>query len=108
MATAAKPAIDSFSFDGEAVGVTGASALRRVRPLIEAAPPGRLFASIATLADTSAQAAREFEAAGLATLRHETAEAEARLDRGTRFVHQLKTAFGAEVATPLPEFMRRK
>lgn len=108
MATAARPAINEFSFDGEAVGVAGASALRKIRPLIEAAPPGRLFASIATLVDNSGKAAQEFEAAGLATLREETAEAEARLNRGIRFVHQLKTALGAEVATPLPEFMRRK
>ena len=108
MATAARPAIDEFSFSGEAVGVAGASALRKVRPLIEAAPPGRLFASIATLADTSAKAAQEFEAAGLATLHAETEEAERRLNRGTRLVQHLKSAFGAEVATPLPEFMRRK
>jgi hypothetical protein len=108
MATAAKSAMDEFSFNGEAVGVAGASALRKIRPLIESAPPGRLFASIATLADTSGKAAQEFEAAGLATLRQETAEAESRLNRGIRFVHQLKTVLGAEVATPLPEFMRRK
>ena len=108
MATAAKPAIESFSFSGEAVGVAGASALRKIRPLAEAAPPGRLFASIATLADISASAAREFVAAGLAALRLETQESESRLNRGTRFVHQLRNAFGAEVATPLPEFMRRK
>ena len=108
MATAANPAIESFSFSGEAVGIAGAAALRKVRPLAEAAPPGRLFSAIATLADTSANAAREFEAAGLATLRLETEEAEARLNRGTRLVHQLRTAFGAEVATPLPRFMRRR
>jgi hypothetical protein len=105
---AALPAIESFSFDGESVGAAGAAALRKVRPLAEAAPTGRLFASISTLADTSAQAALEFEAAGLAELRSETQAAEARLNRGMRFVNRLKESFGAEVATPLPAFVRRK
>ena len=107
MGTAAKPAIDSFSFSGEAAGVAGASALRKIRPLIEAAPPGRLFASITTLADTSGAAASEYEAAGIATLRAETEQAEAHLNRGARLVHRLQHALGAKVATPLPEFMRR-
>jgi hypothetical protein len=44
----------------------------------------------------------------LATLRHETEEAEARLARGTRMVKRLKEAMSAEVATPLPDFMRRR
>lgn len=108
MTTAAKPIIESFSFSGEAVGVAGAAALRKVRSLAESAPQGRLFASISTLADTSAMAAREFEAAGLATLKSETEAAESRLNRGMRLASRLKTAFGAEVATPLPGFMRRK
>lgn len=102
-----KPEVEHFSFDGEAVGAAGAAALRRVKSLSDAAPPGRLFASIATLADNSGKAAAEYEAASLATLRHETEEAEARLLRGTRMVHRLKEALGAEVAVPLPDFMRR-
>ncbi len=105
---AALSIIESFSFDGETVGVAGAAALRKVRPLAEAAPHGRLFASISTLADTSAMAAREFEAAGLAELRSETEQAEARLNRGMRLVNRLRETFGAEVATPLPAFIRRK
>jgi hypothetical protein len=106
--SAASPGIESFSFNGESVGAAGAAALRKIRPLAEAAPQGRLFASIATLADTSAMAAQEFEAAGLAELRAETAAAEARLNRGMRLVNRLKESFGAEVATPLPAFIRRK
>jgi hypothetical protein len=108
MTAAAKSAIESFSFNGESVGAAGASALRGIKSLVDAAPQGRLFASIATLADTSAMAAQEFEAAGIATLKAETAEAEARLSRGMRVAHRLKSAFGAELATPLPGFMRRK
>jgi hypothetical protein len=108
MATAAKPAIESFTFSGEAVGVAGAAALRRVKSLAESAPPGRLFASIATLADNAGKAAAEYEAASLAMLHHENEEAETRLARGTRMVHRLRETFGAEVATPLPDFMRRK
>jgi hypothetical protein len=108
MSLALKPVVESFSFNGEEVGAAGAAALRKVKSLAEAAPQGRLFATITTLSDNAGMAAREYEAASLATLRRETEEAEARLARGTRMVHRLKEALGAEVATPLPEFMRRK
>jgi hypothetical protein len=108
MATAAKSAIETFSFDGEAVGAAGASALRKVRSLADAAPPGRLFAAISTLTDTSAEAARAFEAAGLAELRGATEAAEAHVARGQNFVRRLKQTMGAEAATPLPDFMRRR
>jgi hypothetical protein len=103
-----KPIIEKFSFDGEAVGAAGAAALRKVTSLAESAPQGRLFAAIATLADNSGKAAAEYEAASLAMLRHETAEAESRLARGTRMVHRLKEGLNAEVAIPLPDFMRRR
>jgi hypothetical protein len=107
MSAALKPVAEYFSFDGEAVGAAGAAALRKVKSLADSAPQGRLFASIATLADNAGQAAAEYEAASLATLRHETEDAEARLARGNRMISQLKQVMGAEVATPLPDFMRR-
>jgi hypothetical protein len=44
---------ESFSFDGESFGVSGANALRKVKSLAELAPTGRLFTSIATLAEIS-------------------------------------------------------
>jgi hypothetical protein len=105
MATAAKPAMESFSFGGESAGVAGAAALRKVRSLAEAAPQGRLFAAISTLADTSAAAAEAYEAAGLAELH---SASEHHLNRGNRIASRLREAFGAETATPLPVFMRRK
>jgi hypothetical protein len=108
MSAVLKPEVERFSFDGEAVGAAGAAALRRVKSLAEAAPQGRLFASIATLSDNSGKAAAEYEAASLATLRHENEEAEARLARGTRMVQRLKEAMGAEMATPLPDFIRMR
>ena len=108
MAAAAKPAIESFTFGGEATGVAGATALRKVRPLSEAAPPGRLFASIATLADTSAAAAQEFELAGIAELNREAAEANLHLSRATQLINKLKGAVGVEAATPLPAFVRHR
>jgi hypothetical protein len=108
MSAVLKPVMEQFSFDGEAVGAAGAAALRKVKSLAESAPQGRLFASIATLSDNSGKAAAEYEAASLATLRHETAEAEARLARGTRMVQRLKEAMGAEMATPLPDFIRMR
>ncbi len=107
MSTALKPSVEHFSFDGEIVGAAGAAALRKVKSLAEAAPQGRLFAAISTLSDNAGMAAAEFEAASLATLRNETAEAEARLSRGSRILQRLKTA-ADEVATPLPDFMRRR
>jgi hypothetical protein len=108
MTAAAKPAIESFTFGGEAVGVAAATALRKVRPLAEAAPPGRLFASISTLADTSAAAAREYERAGIAELNRQTEEANARLSRATQLLNKLKSDSGIDIPTPLPAFVRRK
>jgi hypothetical protein len=108
MSTALKPVVEHFSFDGETVGAAGAAALRKVKSLADAAPQGRLFAAISTLADNAGKAAAEYEAASLATLRHETEEAEARLARGTRMVKRLKEAMSAEVATPLPAFIRHR
>lgn len=108
MTAAAKPAIESFTFGGEAVGVAAAAALRKVRPLAEAAPPGRLFASISTLADASAAVTREYEHAGIAEINSQTEEANSHLSRATQLIHKLKGAVGIEAATPLPAFVRRK
>ena len=108
MSAVLKPVVEHFSFDGESVGAAGAAALKRVKSLADAAPQGRLFTAIATLSDNAGKAAVEYEAASLATLRNETQEAEARLARGTRMVQRLKEAMGAEMATPLPDFMRRR
>jgi hypothetical protein len=105
MATAAKPAIEMFSFGGEPAGIAGAAALRKVKSLAETAPQGRLFAAISTLADTSSSAAQAYEAAGLAELR---SVSDAHLARGNRIATRLKEALGAEVATPLPAFMRKR
>jgi hypothetical protein len=105
MATAANPAIETFSFGGELAGVAGAAALRKTRSLVETAPHGRLFASISTLADTSAAAAASYEAAGLAELRSLSDEY---LAKGNRIAKRLKTARGSEAATPLPAFMRQR
>jgi hypothetical protein len=108
MSAALKPVVEHFSFDGEQVGAAGAAALRKVKSLAEAAPPGRLFAAIASLSDNAGMAAAEYEAASLATLRNETDKAEARLARGTRMIKRLKDAADAEIAVPLPDFMRRR
>jgi hypothetical protein len=57
--------VESFSFDGENIGAAGAAALRRVKNLAEQAPNGRLFASITTLTDMSANATKALEAGDL-------------------------------------------
>jgi hypothetical protein len=54
--------VETFSFDGESFGASGAAALRKVRSLAESAPAGRLFASIATLTEMSAAATVAAEA----------------------------------------------
>ena len=105
MATVAKPAIEAFSFGGESAGIAGAAALRKVKSLVETAPQGRLFAAISTLSDSSAAAAEAYEAAGLAELQ---AASEHHLARGNRITTRLREALGADVATPLPGFIRKR
>jgi hypothetical protein len=53
--------VESFSFDGESFGASGAAALRKVKSLADSAPTGRLFASIATLTDMSAATVEAIE-----------------------------------------------
>jgi hypothetical protein len=53
--------IETFSFDGESFGASGANALRKVKSLADSAPTGRLFASIATLTDMSTAASAAVE-----------------------------------------------
>lgn len=105
MVTAAKPAMESFSFNGEAVGVAGAAALRKVRSLVDCAPPGRLFAAISTLSDKSAAAAEAYEAAGLAEL---ATLRESHLTKGTAITRGLSSSIASDVATPLPAFIRHR
>jgi hypothetical protein len=102
---AGKSAIESFSFDGETVGASGAAALRRLPRLSEIAPQGRMFDAIASMADLSDQAAMEFEAAGKAELEDVS---ENHLQRGMRLAHRLRNAFNAETPVTLPAFIRRQ
>ena len=62
--------IESFSFSGETFGIAGAAALRKVRTLADAAPTGRLFASITTLTDISASTAKLLEQKNLERAAH--------------------------------------
>jgi hypothetical protein len=106
MSAALKPVAETFSFDGESVGVAGAAALRKVKFLAESAPQGRLFSAISTLSDNAGLAAAEYEAASLALLRGEAATAEKHLTRGTRMTSRLKEKAAETEAVPLPAFMR--
>lgn len=82
--------METFSFDGENIGASGASALRKVKSLADNAPVGRLFASIATLTEMSAGTARLLE--------------EGNLDKAS---HNAKAL--ADAGEPkLPNFIRRK
>ncbi len=62
--------IETFSFDGESFGASGAAALRKVKSLAESAPAGRLFASIATLTEMSASTATALESGQLDKATH--------------------------------------
>jgi hypothetical protein len=107
MATASKQS-GQFDFSAAEVGASAAAALRALKFQSESAPAGRYFAAIASLKDTSEKAAAEFEQASLAELHAETEAAELHLHRGMRLSARLKTALGAELATPLPDFLQLK
>jgi hypothetical protein len=82
--------METFSFDGENIGASGASALRKVKSLADNAPVGRLFASIATLTEMSATTAKLLE--------------EGNLQKASR-----QAAAMADAGEPkLPTFIRRK
>ncbi len=106
--TAAALSSGTFDFNAGEAGASAAAALRKIKFQSENAPAGRYFAAIASLKDLSEKAAIEFERAGLAELHAETEASELHLHRGMRLSARLKSAMGAEVATPLPEFLQRK
>ena len=82
--------METFSFDGENIGASGASALRKVKSLADNAPAGRLFASIATLTEMSATTAKLLE--------------EGNLEKASRASKKLDDAGEPK----LPAFIRRK
>lgn len=57
--------VETFSFDGESFGASGANALRKVKSLADSAPTGRLFASIATLTEMSSATSAALEMGNL-------------------------------------------
>ena len=83
-------AVESFSFDGESFGASGANALRKVKSLAESAPVGRLFSSIATLTEMSAAATLALE--------------NGQFEKAGCLSQQLATAGEAK----LPSYFRRK
>ncbi len=82
--------IETFSFDGENIGASGASALRKVKSLADHAPVGRLFASIATLTEMSTATTKSLE--------------DGKLEKASRSAKAL-----ADAGEPkLPSYVRRK
>ena len=82
--------VETFSFDGESFGASGANALRKVKSLADSAPAGRLFTSIATLTEMSASATAALE--------------KGQLVKATSLVQKLAAA----AESNLPSFIRRK
>jgi hypothetical protein len=81
---------ESFSFDGEMIGIGGANALRKVKSLADHAPTGRLFASIATLTEMSSAASSALE--------------KGQFEKATHIARKLADAGEAK----LPSFFKRK
>lgn len=81
---------ETFSFDGESFGASGANALRKVKSLADSAPTGRLFSSIATLTEMSAAATVALE--------------NGHIEKATSIAQKLTLAGEAK----LPSFFRRK
>jgi hypothetical protein len=106
--TASRPVAETFSFKAEKASAAAASALKKIAPLAETLPAGRLFSAIATMSDTSSAAALEFERAALATLRQELAEAEVNLERASALADQLNSVLSDQIPIPLPNFFRKK
>lgn len=88
--TAKMTTAETFSFDGESFGASGANALRKVKSLAESAPTGRLFASIATLTDMSSAATSAAE--------------KGQLEKAAMIAQKLANAGESR----LPAFFRRK
>ena len=82
--------VETFSFDGEGFGASGAFALRKVKSLADSAPNGRLFASIATLTEMSTSATTALE--------------KGQLQKATSIARRLADAGEAK----LPSFFRKK
>ncbi len=82
--------VETFSFDGENFGASGAYALRKVRSLADSAPAGRLFASIATLTEMSTSATVALE--------------KGQMEKATSIARRLADAGEAK----LPSFFRKK
>ncbi len=88
--------VEKFSFSNEDnLAGSCAGALRKVRSLADSAPIGRLFASIATLSETSSQIGQSLAADDLAGA--------ARLMKAYATPASL-----AETTTPLPLHFRRR
>ncbi len=82
--------VETFSFDGESFGTSGANALRKVKSLADSAPTGRLFASIATLTEMSSATTAALE--------------QGHLEKATSIAVKLAKAGESK----LPSFFRRK
>ena len=92
---------------GGLAGSAAAAALRRVRSLAEAAPPGRLFAAIATLSEMSRRAEASFANAGEALDRGENVAAGRALERGISQLEHLAETAGREEELS-PNYLRRR
>ncbi len=105
--TARNPAMETLASRGENASRAAASALRKIEPLSKVLPAGRLFEAIASLTDSSATAALEYEKAAIAMLKDEMSAAEINIKNANRVADEINAAFGDQIPVPLPNFFKR-
>lgn len=96
---------DEFSFAAEGMAGTAASAvLRKVRSLVDSAPPGRLFPAIATLTELTRRIETNLVAASHAVTRGDGDRGTVELARAVLQMDRLAaTASASDFAVEMPE-----
>ena len=107
--TARRPSVDGICFAAEGMaGTAGASSLRRLHSLAEAAPAGRLFAAITTLSDMSAKATRALEEGHAALAAGDDGRATLKLARALTHMDDLASvAAGHPANQEQPAYLRK-
>lgn len=107
--TVRRNSVDGICFAAEGMaGTAGASSLRRLHSLADAAPAGRLFAAITTLTDMSAKATRALEDGGSALAKGDDHAATLKLARALTHMDDLAaTATGQAASQAKPAFLRK-
>ena len=107
--TARRGSVDGICFAAEGMAATaGASALRRLQSLADAAPAGRLFAAITTLSEMSAKATQALEDGHDALASGDDGSATMKFARAlTHMDDMASAATGQTAAREQPAYLRK-